>query len=71
MLSVTLILAAFFVAVKSFREKVAVGAFLLISIIDIWHYWLWYKRNEYVLGFEFIIIIVAGLLMVLKRRPDA
>ena|SRR5688572_26312919 len=66
LLSITLILAAFFVAVKSFYEKVVTGSFLLISIIDIGHYWLWYKRNEYVLWLEFFIIIGAGLVMLLK-----
>jgi lipopolysaccharide export LptBFGC system permease protein LptF len=71
LLSISLILLAFYFSVKSVREKIAVGAFLLISIIDIANYWLWYKRNEYIVQFEFIILIVAALLMGYKFKRNA
>jgi hypothetical protein len=67
LVSITLILASFYVYVAS-TMKIVVGSFLLISIIDIWHYWLWYKRNPYVLWVEFGILIVAGLLMMFKYK---
>jgi hypothetical protein len=71
LLSISLILLAFYLSVKSIREKIVVGSFLLISIIDIIHYWLFYKRNEYFIILEFIIVIVAALLVGLKykQRP--
>jgi hypothetical protein len=67
LLSISLILLAFYLSVKSIREKIAVGSFLLISIIDIIHYWLFYKRNEYFIILEFLIIIGAALLMGIKK----
>lgn len=69
--SISLILLAFYLSVKSIREKIVVGSFLLISIIDIIHYWLFYKRNEYFIIAEFIIVIVAALLVGVKfkQRP--
>jgi hypothetical protein len=71
LVSIALILAAFYVYATSIRMKIVAGSFLLISIIDIWHYWFWYKRNEYVVGLEFIIILTAGLLLMFKykQRP--
>jgi hypothetical protein len=71
LVSITLILAAFYVYVTSIRMKIVAGSFLLISIIDIWHYWFWYRRNEYVVGLEFIILIAAGVLLMFKykQRP--
>lgn len=71
MLSITLILAAFFVAVKTIREKIVAGSFLLISFIDIAHYWMFYKRSEYVLGLEFIIILIAAVLIGFKYKANA
>jgi hypothetical protein len=68
MLSITLILAAFFVAVKSTYLKLLVGSFLLISIIDIGHYWLYYKRNDYVIWLESFILVGTGVVMLLKHR---
>jgi len=66
--SITLILAAFYVYVASTRMKIAVGSFLLISIIDIGHYWLWFKRNEHIVTLEFAILVVASLAMVFKWK---
>lgn len=71
LVSVIFLLSAFYLHVQSTRMKIAVGSFLLISIIDIGHYWLWYKRNEYVVQFEFIILIVAAILMAFKFKRNA
>jgi hypothetical protein len=71
LVSVTLILAAFYVYVSSIRMKIAIGSFLLISLIDIAHYWMYYKRNGYVVQLEFLILIVAAILIGVKfkRKP--
>lgn len=68
LVSISLILAAFYLAARTIREKIVVGTFLLISIIDIGHYWLWYKRNEYIISVEGIIIIIAAWLMMFKYK---
>lgn len=68
MVSVSLILAAFYLAARSIYEKIIVGSFLLISIIDIGHYWLWYKRNEIVISIEGTIVLCAAVLMFVKFR---
>jgi hypothetical protein len=68
MLNISLILLAFYLSVKSIREKIVVGSFLLISIIDIIHYWLFYKRNEYFIILEFIIVISSALLVGVKQK---
>lgn len=68
MVSISLILAAFYLAARSIREKIVVGSFLLISIIDIGHYWLWYKRNEIIISLEGFIVIIAAWLMMFKFK---
>lgn len=70
MVSLTLVLAAFYIYVSSTRMKIAVGSFLLISLIDIAHYWMYFKRNGYVVHLEFLILIVAAILIGIKFKRN-
>jgi hypothetical protein len=67
MLSTTFILLSFvLIQKKTTNYNITLLAVFLISIIDIIHYWLCYKQNEWVVTLEGLIMLLAALLILRK-----
>lgn len=63
MVSITLVLISFLMFIwKIKRARYLVGGLLVVSLIDIVHYWLWFSRNENIVLLEGVIMMVAALL---------
>lgn len=68
MLSFTLILLSFILLKnKSKSYNQVLFAVFLISIIDIIHYWVCYKQNEWVVTLEGMIMFLAALLIFVRK----
>lgn len=68
MLSFSFILLSFILLRKKTADySLALGATFLISIIDIAHYWLWYKQNEVIVTLESLIMILTSLLIIIRN----
>lgn len=68
MLSVSMIILSFWIIDrKTPSYRIALNAVLIISIIDIIHYWLCFKQSELIVLVEGIIMLLAALLILFKR----
>lgn len=68
MLSFSLILLSFvLVQKKTINYQIALIAVLLISIVDIAHYWLCFKQNNSIVLIEGLIMLLAALLINIRK----
>lgn len=68
MLSFSLILLSFvLVQKKTINYQIALIAVFLISIIDIIHYWICFKQNDSIVLIEGLIMLLAALLINLRK----
>jgi hypothetical protein len=64
-LSAVFVLTAWLVASSKTRTlRILLWANLWISALDIVNYWLWFRHNEWVLRAEFLVMIVATVLII-------
>jgi hypothetical protein len=68
MLCVTMILLAFLLAIRDRVLKIIVRGFLIVSLLDIVHYWLYYKHNEYFLLAESVVLFASIIVAYLNRN---
>lgn len=67
-LSQTLIIAAILIMKsKTFVIRTLILALLIVSIIDIVNYWFWFRRNEWMLDLEGLVMIVATVIIYNKN----
>lgn len=72
MLSATLILLSLLlIRMKTKNYQIALLAVFLISIIDIIHYWLYFKQNEWIVQLEGLIMLLAALLILIRKWKRA
>lgn len=72
MLSVSLIiLSLLLIRTKTKNYQIALLAVFLISIIDIIHYWLFFKQNEWIVQLEGLIMLLAALLILIRKWKRA
>lgn len=68
MLSFTLILLSFLIIrTKTKNYQIALLAVFLVSVIDIIHYWVCFKQNNSIVLLEGIIMLLAALLINLRK----
>jgi hypothetical protein len=68
MLSFSIILLSFAILRKKTPYyQITLRAVFLISIIDIIHYWVCYKQNEWILQLEGLIMLLAALLILIRK----
>jgi len=68
MISTTLIiLSLYIVKQKTPSYRIALSAILLVSIIDILHYWVCYKQNHLIITLEGLIMIIASSLITFRK----
>src|SRR6266540_4155703 len=52
---------------KTTKFQIALLAVFLISLIDIVHYWVCFKQNEWILTLEGLIMLLAALLINIRK----
>lgn len=63
-LSSTLVIVAFLICKRKTKDiRIALRSLVGISIADIINYWLWFRRNEYALFIEGLIMFVGTILI--------
>jgi hypothetical protein len=63
-LSAVFVLLAWLIAVSKTRTlRILIWANLIISAIDIVHYWLFFRRNEWFLAGEGMVMVVATIII--------
>src|SRR6266540_1444621 len=68
MLSFSFILLSFILTrKKTTKFQIALLAVFLISLIDIVHYWVCFKQNEWILTLEGLIMLLAALLINIRK----
>ena len=66
-LSALFVLVAFTISKgKTMAMTILLRALMIMSVVDIVHYWLWFRRNEYVLTLEGLIMIASTAIIVKK-----
>lgn len=62
--SAALVLAAFLVMTRKTRAiRIVLYALLIVAMIDIVNYWLWFRRNEWALTVEGLVMFNAAILI--------
>lgn len=68
MLSVTLIILSLILIPKKTKNyQIALLAVFLVSIIDIIHYWICFKQNNSIVLLEGLIMLLAALLINIRK----
>jgi hypothetical protein len=57
------LLAALLWTHKTRTIRILLWANILISVIDLWNYWLFFRRQEWFLKAEFVVMLVATVLI--------
>jgi len=70
MLSTSLIILSFILLTKkNFEYQISLALVFIISIMDIIHYWLYNKQNEFVLALEATRMITGALFVLTRNAP--
>lgn len=68
MLSISLIILSFIlIKTKSVDYTISLVTVFLISIIDILHYWLWFKQEQQVVQFQGLLMALSAYLIMRRR----
>lgn len=68
MLSVSLIiLSILLLKTKTVSYQISITTVFIISLLDIVHYWLFYKQNEYVVILESLMMVGASIIVLTRN----
>lgn len=68
MLSVSLILLSFILLKKkTYEYTVSLVTVFVISLVDILHYWLFFKQNELIMFIESLMMIAAPIFVIIRN----
>lgn len=68
MLSVSLILLSFILLKKkNYEYTVSLVTVFIVSLIDILHYWLYFKQNEFIVFSESLMMIAASAFVIIRN----